>query len=289
MHFLITGGQGYIGNYLTASLLDDCNTITTLDSNFSSKEYDFSNYPRQKLIRHQASTCNPDATMRALAGVEVIYHLAARSDFENSYRHPMRLYQSNVEGTTNLCCMANRAGVNKIIFTSSAEVYGNLVGAKETDPTNPVNMYGASKLAAESVLRGFYQKGMEVIILRLFQVYGRQNSGSIINKLVEGQKEIYADGSQTRDFVHVDDVVQALKLARDWDPGIYNIGTGEESTIGSVWSLINPEEEPTYIPYPVGYDEAYRSCADTSLVSKYWKPKVLLSELSREKIVKLCQ
>lgn len=288
MHFLITGGQGYIGNYLTASLLDDCNTITTLDSNFSSKEYDFSNYPRPKLIRHQASTCNPDAVIRSLAGVEVIYHLAGRSDFENSYRHPMRLFQSNVEGTVNLCCMANRAGVNKIIFASSAEVYGNLVGAKETDPTIPVNMYGASKLAAEAILRGFYQRGMDVIILRIFSCYGRGNGTSIINKLVNGQKDLYADGSQTRDFVYVDDVVEALKAAKDWDSGIYNIATGEETTLGAIWSIINPGEEANYVPYPVGYDEAYRICADTDLVSKSWKPKVLLSELDREKLVELC-
>jgi len=149
-------------------------------------------------------------------------------------------------------------------------------------------MYGASKLAAESILRAFYQKGLEVVILRVSTVWGLKNDSSVVSKFIKGHSQIYGDGQQSRDFVFVEDVIKALKAAKDWDSGIYNIGTGEEVTVGGLWGIINPDKEPTYVDYPVGYNEPFRFCADIGLVSQLWKPSVLLSNLDSEEIKKLC-
>lgn len=224
-----------------------------------------------------------------MQGIDAIYHLAARMDYTDSYRQPARLCSANVEGTTNLFCMADRAGVNKVIFTSSAAVYGNIIPAKETDSKVPINMYGATKSAAEEICRGFYQKGFEVIILRLFNIWGRKNSNSVINKFVNCHNVIYGDGKQTRDFVFVDDLLLALGHALNWDSGIYNIGSGEETTIEAIHAMLK-DEEPKYKDFEAGWNDIFRSCADTSYTEQAtgWKAKTLISELNREEIIRLC-
>lgn len=284
MHILITGGQGYIGSHLTKAFLESGHAVTTLDTGFNTKPVpDLGKY-NGKLVRHQASIANPDAVGRALQGVDVIYHLAARSDWENSPRHPLRLVETNVQGTATVLAMARKAGVDKVIVTSDVAVYGNLVGAKPTDPCIPVNMYGASKLAAEAVCRGFYQLGMEIIILRLASVYGRSGSCSVINKFVGGHDIIYGDGDQTRDFIFIDDVINALVNSFKWDPNIYNIATGEEVSINGLWHILRPVEEPTYVAPVV--DEVFRFCGNID--STPWRPDTLLSNLDGEAIRQHC-
>lgn len=289
MRVLITGGEGYIGSYLTELLLNSGFEVTTLDNGFNSRKYNLQGHTKQ-LKRFYGSVCNADVVSRAMDGVKAVYHLAARMDFENSNRHPIRLQQTNVEGTTNILCCAKKAGIDKVIFTSSAAVYGNLVGSKETDPTSPLNMYGATKLAAEAICRGFYQSGQEVVILRFFNVWGRNLSNSIVNKFVREEKlVIFGDGRQTRDFVYIEDVLNALKNCLTWDSGIYNIGTGEEITIEGLWRLLR-KEEPTFKFFPIGWNDIFRSCADISFTTSQtgWKPTVLISELSKEEIIKRC-
>ena len=291
MHILITGGEGYIGNYLTEALLEKNTKVTTLDSRFSNKPYIITaNYPKENLRRFQASVTNPDAVIRALQGVDLIIHLAARMDYNNTYRHPIRLSQTNVQGTCNLLSMANRAGVEKIIIASDAAVYGNVIPAKESDTPMPLNMYGATKLATEAISRGFYQRGMDIVILRLFNVWGRKNSNGVINKFVNGERIIKGDGKQTRDFIYVDDVIDAFKAAIYWDSGIYNIGTGEETTIESVYSIFH-QDKPDYQNFPPGWNEVLRACADMTFTgqSVQWKPKVFLSNLSKDEVIKLCE
>lgn len=284
MHVLITGGQGYIGSYLARAFLDAGHIVTTLDSTFNSKRiFDYKEYG-SRLVRHQASVANPDAVGRAMDGVNVVYHLADRHDWENSPRHPLRLFETNVLGTATVLSMARNAGVDKVMFSSSTGVYGNLVGAKPVDPCMPISLQGASKLAAEAVCRGFYQLGLEVTILRIASTWGKAGSCSVVSKFASGHNVVYSDGSQTRDFVYIDDVVTALMLALDWDSNIYNIATGVETAVGGLFQIINPGVTVQYTNPP--QDEVYRFCGDID--DTPWKPKVLISELTGERIKVLC-
>lgn len=290
MHILITGGEGYIGSYLTKYFLETGQYVTVLDSGFNSKRlFQFSGYSRQ-LRRFRANISNIDAVSRAIDGIDVIYHLASRMDLNNSFRHPVRLVDVNVRGTVNLLSAAHKVGIDRIIYTSSANVYGNVVGANESDTPNPIDMYGASVAAAESILRAYYHKGMDVVILRLYNVWGGRGSESVVNKFVNGCNTVYGDGSQTRDFVHISDVIKSLVKSIKWDSSIYNIGSGEEITISGIWSKLNGENQPSYVETRMlGHPEIIRSCADISYTSALWQAEILISELDGNQIRGLCK
>lgn len=290
MKVLVTGGQGYIGSYLVKSLLNDGHSVVTLDSGFNSVSMDYSKCP-SKPIRHQATIVNEEAVIRSMQGVHLVYHLAARCDWDLSWRHPVRLMDINVRGTYTVLSMAKRAGVSKVVFTSSAAVYGNLVDARPTDACQPVTLYGASKLAAEAACRGFYQMGMEIIILRLYNVWGGKLSRSVVNKFANGGSAvIYGDGLQTRDFVHISDTIGALKRAADADSVIANVGTGEEVTVEGLWTKLKNGAKPEYKEGPVGLDELYRSCADIQYTKQAlsWEPEILISQLKASDVERLC-
>lgn len=288
MRALVTGGYGYIGGHLVHSLLRDGWDVTILDTMHTAKPWDFSQYT-DKLSTISASVSNPDAVARAMHKVNVVYHLAARADWNNSPKHPMRILHTNIMGTATVLTQAMIAGADNVIVASSAAVYGNVVEAEELGPTDPVNVYGCSKLAAEAVCRAYCNLGMNIKVLRFFNVWGGKYSSSIISRMLSGGKVIYGDGTQTRDFVHVDDVVAALRAAYDWEPMLYNIGTGEEITINALWKLLR-DDEPEYDERGPGYEEIEHSCADVAgtFGRVQWRPKHLLSELKREDIVRLC-
>lgn len=285
MHIFITGGQGYIGSYLTKALLDAGHIVTTLDSAYNSiRVLDFSGYG-SRLVRHQASVTNIDAVGRAMAGANVVIHLAARSMYDDTPRRDIiRLYETNVIGTTVVLSTARKIGVDKVIFASSAAVYGNIVGARPTDPCVPVNIYGSSKLAAEATCRGFYQLGLDVIMLRMANVWGRRGSCSIVNKFAAGWNTVHGDGSQTRDFIFIDDVVNGLLASLRWDANIYNLATGVETSISGLFNIINPGKTMDFVEPE--QPEIYRSCLDVNETP--YKVETLISELDGDGIRERC-
>lgn len=288
MNVLVTGSQGYIGHHLIKKLLERKYKVTGVDNQTRFL------FHMSGVRRFQLSITNPELS-RALNGVEAIIHLADRSDWTPNPRHPVHLTQHNVLGTANLLSLANSFGIDRVIYTSSADVYGNLVDATETDPCVPVTFYGASKLAAEAVCRGFYQRGMDVSILRLFNVWGKIGSRSAVNQFTYGNHAVYGDGTQTRDFIYIDDVVEAIVLALEfWDPGVYNVGTGEETTISGLWGLFH-DEEPEYRPLyeyrQAGTDQVQRISSNQEYTHRVtgWKPSIYLSNLNRNSVKELCK
>lgn len=279
MKALVTGGCGFIGSYLVKRLLKEGHSVSIIDTFFSGHPSNLGDC-LSKCGVMQASITNWDAVRRAMQGCHVIYHLAARMDWTDNLRHPDVLNKTNAWGTSVVLTQARAMGIQQVIFTSSAAVYGNFVPGVEGGPCLPISMYGASKLAAENICQGFNALGLEVVILRLFNVYGLGGRG-VINSFLNGGNIIYGDGLQTRDFVHIYDVIDAMIAAQRWEPGVYNIGTGNETTIMGLWRMLHGEDEPEIKPERPG--DIFRSFADTKKIGRIWKAR---HELADKKILR---
>ena len=229
----------------------------------------------------------------AMAGANCVVHLAAISDLRYSMRHPTVCRSVNVRGTQRVvdACISN--AVTKLLFASSSSVYGDVstLPLTEESPLVPASVYGETKLAGEKACKAA-PAGLEVSIFRLFNVYGWPRSlagGSAIDEFVtrvlDGlPPKIHGDGEQRRDFVHIDDVVQAfmrsLKVASQ---GVFNIGYGESVSINSLAATIlaiagRDDLVPVHDRGVAG--EVTRSQADISLARRRLKyePRVTLSE-----------
>jgi UDP-glucose 4-epimerase len=266
MKALVTGGCGFIGSHLVRRLLKEGHSVSILDTFFSGRPSNLGDC-LSKCGVIQGSVTNWDAVRQAMRGCHVVYHLAARMDWTGNLRHPDVLNKTNAWGTSIVLTQARAMGVQQIIFASSAAVYGDFIPGVEGGPCLPVSMYGASKLAAESICQGFNALGLEIVTLRLFNVYGPGGHG-VVNSFLDGGDTINGDGSQTRDFVHVYDVVDAMMKAQGWEPGIYNVGTGNETTIGGLWHTIHGDGEPKQ--GPAQNYEVYRSFADMEKTGRLW-------------------
>lgn len=286
MRVLVTGGYGYIGGHLVSALLEQGWEVVVLDTMFNSRPWQFG----KSVVSSKASVCNLDAVNRALDRVSLVYHLAARKDCARNMRHPIKIFHTNVTGTVTLLAAAHEAGVDNVVHVSTSAVYGNVLGAEESGPKSPVSLYACSKLAAEQACQHYQNIGMNIKVLRLFSVWGRAYSSSIVDMFVHGHNKILGDGTCTRDFVFIGDVLGALLRAPNWDPSVYNIGTGVETTIGGLFDVIGSgEPEFDYVPECGG--GVYKSFADMEYTcrSTGWEPKVLLHELSKHEVRQLCQ
>lgn len=287
---LITGGSGYIGGHLALKLLEDDWSVVSLDTLVNSR--DWRTVPETKKYNKRAffkaSVTNTDALMRSMQGVSLVYHLAARTDLQADPKHIMRMTKTNVLGTAAVLFAAMQTGVDNVVIASDYQIYGNVVGAEETyGPTNPVNMLGFTKLAAEQIAQSCIVLGMNVKILRLFSVWGGRFGSSDVDKFCRKEGELEGSGDNSLDFIHISDVVEALLSARLWDAGVFNIGTGDETTLGGLWDLINPDVKPRKKAVTSSaVQQVFRCCADMSFTytATDWRPKVRLAELSINQI-----
>jgi UDP-glucose 4-epimerase len=284
----VTGGYGYIGGHLVKQLLDDGWDVTIMDTMFHDRPWQWG-VSGDRMYTLNASVCNPDAVRRAMDGVDVVYHLAARTDWNSAPKHSLRLFKNNAIGTVTVLVGARAAGVDNIVFTSSAGVYGNVVEAEEYGPVHPVTTIGCSKLAAEAACVDHANLGMSVKVLRLYNVWGGAYSESAIDKMLMPGFKIRGTGEQTRDFIHITDVVAALVAAKNWDPFIYNVGTGDECTIIGLYRRLFGQE-PDFEPFPPGYEEVYESCAamDNTYDRVSWRPKIHLADFDKSGVQQLC-
>lgn len=189
---------------------------------------------------------NKSNVKKALEGVDVVFHLAAIVNIGFSVKNPVVVNEVNVGGTLNVLSESLKAGVKRVVYASSCVVYGESVNlpVNEEQPTKPMSPYGVSKLAVEYYCRVFYEVyGLETVCLRFFTVYGPGQVvgpySGVIMKFIDRLKRrkrpiIYGNGQQTRDFVFVEDVVNAfLRAMRCKNCGgeMINIGSGVETTI----------------------------------------------------------
>ena len=231
---IVTGGAGFIGSHLVDALVARGDEVVVVDDLSSGKRENVN-------AKAQLEQRDIRAGFGA-AGADVIFHLAAQADVQVSMHRPARDAEVNVVGTISVLEDAREAGTPVVFTSTGGAIYGECDGpAAEDAPRDPISPYGIAKLCAEEYVRGWNRThGMSNIVLRLANVYGpRQEAGleggvvAIFLERMAGGEEtaIFGDGAQTRDFVFVGDVVGALLAAVGRDGGVFNVGTGLETTV----------------------------------------------------------
>lgn len=271
MKALITGGAGFIGSNIGASLLRQGIDVTVLDDLSSGYRDNLECLPGAHFI--EGDIRDPSAVSRAIEGCEVVFHLAASVGNKRSIDHPQQDTAINVNGTLTVLEAARNAGVRKVVISSSAGLYGELktIPISEDHPIDPLTPYGVSKLYSEKMALAFsHVYGLEAICLRYFNVYGPHQRfdayGNVIPifafKALRGEPiTIFGDGSQTRDFVHVNDVVQAnIKAAMNrGTSGAFNIASGTQTRILDLANAVNG-----YVEKPVAILHADHRAGDVA-------------------------
>ena len=293
MRILVTGGSGFIGSHIVEHFQGKAETIRVLDNlrtghrhNLDGLECDFI----------EGSITDRALVKKAVSGIDYIFHMAAMVSVPESMSQITECIEINVNGLLNVLEEAHSAGVTKIIFASSAANYANnpTVPKIETMPPEPQSPYAITKLDGEYYLKMFQAEGkLQTTSLRFFNVFGpRQDPKGayaaavpiFIEKAVKGQDiTIHGDGQQTRDFIYVKDIVDALVFTAFNDDihGTYNVGYGEKITINelaqNILASIQTKSKIVYANERAGDVRHSRASAE-KLKKSGWRPKHTLEE-----------
>src|ERR1700686_3868629 len=285
MHYLVTGGAGFIGSNTVDELVRRDHDVVVLDDLSSGKVENLARV-KANIEFMQGSITDLDTVREACRGVDYVIHLAARPSVPRSVKDPLETNRINVDGTLNVLVAARDAKVMRVVFAGSSSVYGETptLPKREIIPPVPISPYGLSKLMGEMYGQVFQRVyGLEFVSLRYFNVFGpRQDPGSpysgvlsLFNAaLMNGtQPTVHGDGEQSRDFTYVANVVQANLLAcnaRGAAGLAINVGTGSRYTLNHTLALL---ERITGQPAMAKYDpprggDIRDSQADISLARK---------------------
>jgi len=292
MQCLVTGGAGFIGSHLVEALLDDNHHVLILD-NYSIEDKENLLHAREnsKLKIIQGDITRLESIQHYFENIDWVFHLAGLGGIKRSIEKPLEYHHFNVGGTVNILEASQCAKVKRFIYANSASCYGiqESFPTPETSSINPQNPYSLTKhLAEQCVLHWGRIYQLPVISLRLFKVYGPRSPLSGYNKGIFGnfieQKltgkpfHIAGDGTQTRDFIYVSDVVTAFLMAAhsEIQNEVFNIGSGETYSINNLAELLGGPI--TYVPK--GTDEMDCTHADIAKAQAMlgWKPEVSLQE-----------
>ncbi len=261
LNVLVTGGAGFIGSNIVKELLKTENNVIVLDNLSSGHFSNFETNPALKFINGDVR--NIADVENAMQGVEVVFHLAASVGNKRSIDFPIIDAEINVLGTLNVLEAARKFGVRKIVTSSSAGIFGELktLPIKEDHPIEPDSPYGCTKLCEEKLCLSYAKLyDIEAVCLRYFNVYGTNQRfdayGNVIpifvfRMLRNEPITIFGDGEQTRDFVHVNDVVQAnIKAAEAKGvSGAFNIASGTSITINRLVEMIGKNNSTIRVEY----------------------------------------
>jgi len=288
---LVTGGAGFIGSNLANALAAD-NEVVAVDDGYLGTPENLS----EDVEFVEASVVDDLPT-----DVDVVFHLAALSSYAMHEDDPTRGARVNVEGFVNTVDQARRDGCDTVVYASTSSIYGSRTEPSPEDMPVTVNTgYEASKLARERYAEYFGNHyGMAMAGMRFFSVYqgyggAEAHKGEYANVVAQFAEdvahgrspELYGDGTQTRDFTHVDDVVRGLELAADHRlAGVYNLGTGEAYDFETVVEMINDElgtdVDPTYVENPIPASVyVHDTCADPTKMREAtgWEPEIDFEE-----------
>jgi UDP-glucose 4-epimerase len=293
MKVLVTGGAGFIGSHLVDRLVQEGHEVIVVDNLSTGKrrnlnraarfyKLDIQGWRLERVFRNERPN--------------VVMHLAAQMDVRKSVQDPIFDAQVNILGTLNVLEQSVKHGVRKVVFSSSGgAIYGeqDVYPAPETHSTRPLSPYGLSKLCGEQYLSYFQRVGgLQVVSLRYANVYGpRQDpegeAGVVaifIQKLLNNEQPVInGNGRQTRDFVFVEDVVEAnLAVMGQETEGVYNVGTGVETSINDLFRILVQHTGSTCkeVHGPAKKGEQARSVVDSSKLRQEmsWEPKMNLTD-----------
>lgn len=297
MKILITGGAGFIGSHLVDACLQRGDEVAVIDNLSTGLRENIAHHDGNPRFRFLEADIRDRARMQEiLADVrpEAVFHLAAQINVRESMKDPQHDVEVNILGSLNLLEAMKAAGCRRLVFSSTggAMFGGDTPPYSEEDIADPESPYGISKRTVEMLL-GFYERqhGIRSTILRYPNVYGpRQNAkgeAGVISIFLEKIKNnetptIYGDGTQTRDFVHVDDVVSANLHALDRDlVGIYHTGTGRETSVNELWAILARSTGTTLVPqHAPALGEIQRTALDSQkFLGTGWRITHAIEEL----------
>jgi UDP-glucose 4-epimerase len=293
MKVLVTGGAGFIGSHLVDRLVQEGHEVVVVDNLSTGKRRNLNRAAR--FFKLDIQSWRLERVFRN-ERPNIVMHLAAQMNVRKSVEDPVFDAQVNVLGTLNVLQQAIKHGVRKVVFSSSGgAIYGEqeIYPAPESHITRPLSPYGISKLCGEQYL-SYYQRvsGLQVVSLRYANVYGpRQDPDGeagvvaiFIQKLLNNEQAIVnGNGRQTRDFVYVEDIVEAnLAVMGQETQGTYNVGTGEETSINDLLRIIVGRTNSTCkeVHGPAKTGEQVRSVIDSVKLRQElsWEPRTELSE-----------
>jgi len=282
LRVLVTGGAGFIGSHLVDQLVDAGHDVIVLDNFSTGRRSNLSHslqHPNIQLVKADIRKI-PRSFVKRLKRVDRVCHLAAVTSVQQSIKDPVTTTEVNVVGTLNVLEAAKALKAERVVFASSAAVYGTprAFPISEAASISPISPYGVSKAASELYLGSFEANhGIEAVSLRYFNVYGPRQTPSqyagVISKfarraLQQKPLEIYGNGSHTRDFIFVSDVVDATvaALEKNLRDRVFNIASGTETTILELAKTIQrnagSRSELKFCPPQTG--DIARSVADTT-------------------------
>ncbi|MBD0344685.1 MAG: SDR family oxidoreductase [Coleofasciculus sp. Co-bin14] len=294
MRILVTGGAGFIGSHLIDRLMAQGHEVVCLDNFYTGHKRNilpWLNHPNFELIRH-------DITEPIRLEVDQIYHLACPASPVHYQYNPVKTIKTNVMGTLNMLGLAKRVKA-RFLLASTSEVYGDPEVHPQSEeyrgnvnPIGPRSCYDEGKRVAETLAFDYHrQNDVEIRVVRIFNTYGSrmlENDGRVVSNLVVQSLKgipltVYGDGSQTRSFCYVSDLVEGLmRLMNSEYTGPINIGNPEEYTIlqlaQAVQSMINPDAEIIFKPLPQDDPQRRRPDITKAKTLLGWQPTVPLQE-----------
>ena len=286
MKYAVTGGAGFIGSHLVKKLVERGNEVIVIDNLNTGKKQNIEKISK-KIDFFEVDIRDFSAIENILKNVDGIFHEAALASVQDSFRIPDEFFDVNVNGTENIFKIAKKLGI-KVVYASSSSVYGNPISIpiKENDGKNPFNPYAKTKLEDDKLAEKYARNGLKVIGLRYFNVFGPGQSkeyAGVIKLFLERIQQglpplINGDGLQVRDFVYVNDVVNAniLAMESNIDSEFFNIGT---NSVVSVLDLANMiikfsglKLKPIHRPPVPGDVKATQADITKAKMMLKWKP-----------------
>jgi UDP-glucose 4-epimerase len=251
---LVTGGAGFIGSHLVDRLVSSGYTVRVIDNLSTGKLENIKGHIENGKIEFvKGDIKDLEQVKKCVHGVDAVLHLAAVTSVPFSVKNPTLTYETNVAGTLNLLVSLAKERVGKFVFISSCAVYGDpkYLPVDENNPANPISPYAESKLLGEHYSLGFHENRLlKAVALRFFNVYGPRQGlndySGVITRFIDRVKQglpliVYGDGSQTRDFVYISDIVDAIQSCIENEAAegqIFNIGSGKATSINELAKTI---------------------------------------------------